>query len=260
MLNPDQVELLHREIDGANTPEESAAVRSLIESDAEARELEADLRHVTEIFDRVGTTEPPPHLRRAILDALPRQDRATSAWEGLGDLVKAIPDGLRKRPRFALVSSLCVGFVAGFAVYAALAGTVTIDRSNTSGLTGTFLEPRAVDELETVKDVAIAVPAGSGRVSVKVGPTLVIVELASDVEETVEVRLTFPEGAYGLRGFSQLRSEVGASFAAEPGVIHVRTSGANTHTFFLNHEGPAPPLALSLVHSGKEVFATTLFP
>ena len=53
MLNPDQVELLHREIDGANTPEESAAVRSLIESDAEARALEADLRHVKEIFDLV---------------------------------------------------------------------------------------------------------------------------------------------------------------------------------------------------------------
>jgi anti-sigma factor RsiW len=260
VLNPDQIELLHREIDGANSPEESAAVRSLIESDAEARALEADLRHVTEMFDQVGTTDPPPHLRQAILDGLPRQDRATSASEGLGDLVKAVLDGFRKRPRFALASSLCVGFVAGFAVYAALAGSAIMDRSNSSDLTGTLLDPRAADELETVKDVAIDVPAGSGRLSVRVGPNLVVVELASDMDEAVDVLLTFPEGAYGLRGFSQSSSEVGASFAGDPGVIHVTTSGSNTHTFFLNHEGPAPSLALSLVHNGKEVFTTTLLP
>jgi len=257
-LNQDQIELIQQEIDGANTPEESAACRSLIEGDAEAKAFETELRYVTLLFDRVGEREPPPHLRQAILDALPRQARATSGWGAVGDAVKAIVDGLQQRPRFALVSSLCVGLVAGFAIYAALAGSVLTDRSSTSGLAGTFFEPPAAEAVETVREVPIHVDGGSGRVSVKAGQTIVLVELELDVEQTLEVRLTFDEGAYGLRGFSRLRSEAGPYFTAEPGLIRVTTSGANTQTFVLNHEGPMPPLALSLFDDGEEVFTTTL--
>jgi hypothetical protein len=258
VLNQDQIELIHREIDGANTPDESTACRRLIEHDSEARALEADLRHVTQLVDRVGTAEPPGHLRRAILDALPRRAPVTSRWGVLRDGMQSIVDGFQKRPRFALVSSLGVGLVAGFGLYAAVAGRVDIDRSNASGLTGTIAEPRPADGLETVTEVSIDVDGVSGRVSVKVGQTGVVVELESEVEQTLEVRLTFPEGAYALRGFSQLSSESGPSFTAKPGLIRVTTSGANTQTFVLNHEGPVSPLALSLFDSGAEVFATTL--
>jgi anti-sigma factor RsiW len=258
MLNQDQVELIHREIDGANSPEESAACRRLIETHSDARALEADLRHMTRLFDRVGTAEPPGHLRRAILDALPRRVPAASAWGVLREGLQSIVDGFQKRPRFALVSSVCVGLVAGFGLYAALAGRVGIDRSNTGDLTGTIAEPPAADRMETVKEVPIAVDGMRGRVSVQVGQTAVVVELESEVARTVEVRLTFPEGAYGLRGFSQLRGAAEPSFTTRPGLIRVTTAGVNTQTFLLNHEGPVSPLALSLFDSGEEVFATAL--
>jgi anti-sigma factor RsiW len=258
MLNQDQIELIHREIDGANTPERSAAFRSLIESHPEARALEADLRRVAQLLDGVGSVEPPRHLRRAILDALPRQVPGTSGLGVLRDAVQSIVDGFQKRPRFALVSSLCVGLVAGFGLYAAVAGAGGIVRSNTSGLEGTIVEPRAIDGLETVKEVPIDVGGVSGRVSVKAGEAAVVVEVTSEVERTLEVRLTFAEGAYGLRGFSQLSSAAAPSFTAQPGLIHVTTSGQNTQTFVLSHEGPVSPLALSLFDNGEQVFATTV--
>ena len=75
MLNRDQVELIQQEIDGANTPDGSAACRSLLEQDAEARALEAELRQVTRFLGRVEQRHPPPGLRQAILNALPRQAR-----------------------------------------------------------------------------------------------------------------------------------------------------------------------------------------
>ena len=78
MLNRDQIELIHREIDGANSPEESAAVRSLMGQYPEARALAAELRHVTRLLDGVGEREPPPHLKRAILEALPQPARAVT--------------------------------------------------------------------------------------------------------------------------------------------------------------------------------------
>src|SRR4029077_13794828 len=50
MLSRDQVELIQQEIDGANTPEGSAAFRSLIEQDPEARAMVAELRRVAGVF------------------------------------------------------------------------------------------------------------------------------------------------------------------------------------------------------------------
>ena len=77
MLHRDQIELIHREIDGANTPDESAAFRSLIQENPEARALAAELRQVTAHFEQWEEREPPPHLKRAILDALPQPARAS---------------------------------------------------------------------------------------------------------------------------------------------------------------------------------------
>ena len=81
MLHRDHIELIHQEIDGANTPEGSAAFRSLVEQDPEARALAAELRRVAQVFEQVAAREPPPHLKQAILAALPPQARATSRTE-----------------------------------------------------------------------------------------------------------------------------------------------------------------------------------
>ena len=85
MLSQDQIELIHQEIDGANTPEGSAAFRSLMEKDPEARALAAELRHVAGLFEQVGEREPPPQLRRAILDALPQPARASPDRNSVDD-------------------------------------------------------------------------------------------------------------------------------------------------------------------------------
>ena len=81
MLSRDQIALIHQEIDGANTPEGSAAFRSLMEQDPEARALAAELRQVAGLFDQAGEREPPPQLSRAILDALPQPARASPGTE-----------------------------------------------------------------------------------------------------------------------------------------------------------------------------------
>src|SRR5690242_10391706 len=77
MLRRDQVELIQQEIDGANTPEGSAALRSLMEQDPEARAMAAELRRVATLFAQVAEREPPARLKRAILDALPQPARAS---------------------------------------------------------------------------------------------------------------------------------------------------------------------------------------
>jgi len=70
MLNRDQIELIQREIDGANTPDDSARVRALVAADPEAQVLAAELREVAGAFERVGERAPSPRLKQAILAAV----------------------------------------------------------------------------------------------------------------------------------------------------------------------------------------------
>jgi|SRR5262245_1421475 len=70
MLNRDQVELIQREIDGANSPDDSARVRALVAADPEAQALLAELSQVAQLFEQVGERAPPPRLKPAILAAL----------------------------------------------------------------------------------------------------------------------------------------------------------------------------------------------
>ena len=99
MLSRDQIELIHREIDEANTPQESAAFRALMDENGEARALEADLRQVAGLLGQAGAREPPPHLKRAILDALPQPARASPAsepaWRTLRTIIGRAVGGLK---------------------------------------------------------------------------------------------------------------------------------------------------------------------
>jgi anti-sigma factor RsiW len=257
VLSQDQIALIHGEIDGANTPEEQAAVQALLAREAEARALDAELRHLARLFDRVGTAEPPARLRGAILAALPPLVPAASGWRGLRDVARSVGDGFHKRPRFALISALCVGLVAGFGLFAALAGTGSLVRATAGGVTGTLVEPYA-DRLETVQDLPIDAGGVRGRVRVEAGEHVVVVTLETDAAHPVEVRLSFRPGAYGLREFSQRQHDAEPFFSAEPGRIRSTTSGANTQSVVLDQAGTRSPLELSLIENGEKVFTTTL--
>ena len=68
MLTQDQVDLIHREIDGENSPVETSAFQALVEREPEARALAAELRALAGVFRQVEEREPPPRLRQAILE------------------------------------------------------------------------------------------------------------------------------------------------------------------------------------------------
>src|SRR5690349_23709322 len=77
MLTREQMELIQQEIDGANSPMASAALRSLLDQNPEARALAAELRRVAALFAQVSERVPSPHLKHAILDGLPQPARAS---------------------------------------------------------------------------------------------------------------------------------------------------------------------------------------
>jgi len=77
MLTESQVELIHREIDGENTPEASAEVRELVARQPEALTLMTNLRALDALFREVPYREPPPAVREALYKAMSLNSRAS---------------------------------------------------------------------------------------------------------------------------------------------------------------------------------------
>ena len=70
VLTPHQRELIHREMDGETTPEESVQVGELVAAQPEALALMASLRELDAIFRKVPDHAPPPGLRPLIHQAM----------------------------------------------------------------------------------------------------------------------------------------------------------------------------------------------
>lgn len=114
MLTADQIELIQREIDGANTPHESVACRALLDAHPEARVLAAELRQLTQLFEGVAEREPPPRLKRAILAGLPRPGilKLRLGTERMGAIMtkKTMLIGSAAVATVVVVASLVTGF------------------------------------------------------------------------------------------------------------------------------------------------------
>lgn len=72
MINEREIELIHGEIDGANTAEESVRVQMLLGSNPEARALYDDLKQLAGLMRPGAGEELPRTLHNRIMNALPR--------------------------------------------------------------------------------------------------------------------------------------------------------------------------------------------
>ena len=81
MLTQYQQELIHREIDGVNTPEQSVEVRKLVETQPEALSLMTSLRALDALFGQVPERAPHPRVRQLIHE---RMSQSSTASLGAG--------------------------------------------------------------------------------------------------------------------------------------------------------------------------------
>jgi hypothetical protein len=90
MLRPEEIELIHREIDGESTPHDRVAFQALVERQPEARALAAELRDLAALLGKVEQRDPPPGLRPAVLEALRQQSRSDPETASPADAVHAL--------------------------------------------------------------------------------------------------------------------------------------------------------------------------
>src|SRR5258708_8013534 len=136
MLTRDQVEAIEQEIEGEKRADGRAALGWLRARDPEARAMAAELRRVAGVFAQVAERQPSPHLKWAILDALPQPARASPgvlrrwAAQTLRLVTKPVEEAIMTKKALLIGSAaaavviVAVGLITGFPPIGRDAGTI----------------------------------------------------------------------------------------------------------------------------------------
>jgi hypothetical protein len=103
-------ELIQRDIDGATSETESAALRQRLARDPVSRALHTDLSRITQVVEGIDEVEPPDGLRDAILTRVRDDDELRDRTRSVGHWF-----GLSRSLRYAavLVVGALIGLIAG---------------------------------------------------------------------------------------------------------------------------------------------------
>jgi hypothetical protein len=208
-LTPDELELLHDEIDGMNSPERSALASALLERSGEARRQHAQLEMINAAIARIERATPPDTLRPAILRVV--APRSTAA---------------RPRRRVAPGWPVTLGYAASFVLGIAAVWPVSTvrdvsDPASTAQMVGTLA--RSAPDV-TVDSWSIASAGVAGRFEMVRRQGRPVVELNLDSSAPVRVTLDCGSGCRDMQGFVR-RSGAESELHSDEGRLTIVTSG-----------------------------------
>ena len=174
------LELMNGELDGVNTPEESAALRSHIASSEEARRRFDELGRMARMFADAGEVKPPAAMEARIMDAIAARDAAAGRDRGfLLDFLSP-----RRKVAYSFAAGIAVGIVIFVIVYHALSGGNQLDERD---LYGALAERERAGAVIEARSVEIAAPGCAGSAAVQYRDEAVFVGVTIDSDAAVEI-------------------------------------------------------------------------
>lgn len=195
------IELINKEIDGANSHEDSIKLKEFLGRDREAQDLYNDLMRISTQLKMVKEVEPPRNLRANIINSIDfnryslRERRSPLGW--VRDVVP------RRVPlRYALIFSM--GLFAGIVIYTVFSDGNRDTSVDISKLYGTMLVDRSSEKLETVDNVEITLDKVTGTIRTMQVKGLVLVDVSLRSEQEIETVFDFDSGFLSFIGYRQV--------------------------------------------------------
>lgn len=224
MIDERHLELIHGEIDGENSAEESRELHQALDSSTECRALYEDLRRVSDLLQTAKPVEPPRQLRArivdALVDALPQsQSRPAPGRVGRGWLPMLTP---------GYAGAFAMGLLVAFGAVSVQrwAGDAELDMSQ---LAGTMTQHEAASQR-----LLIDLDEISGSVVIRDQDPLLMVEFDLNSTGIVDVVATFDGADARFNGLAQRQGEA-LAVTAEGSKVLIKNQGEQQLALFLSN-------------------------
>ncbi len=249
MIEERYITLIHREVDGLNSAEESSDLRSYLSHDAGASDFYRDILKLSNMLRAVPLAEPPLNLKKRILNSI-----AVHRPSGRQNLVSAMATQFAQSLRihrsyaFVFASGLAIGII-GFSLLDG--GSPPNERESISQLSGTMKRPGPFPALTVYDQGELSTADVQGEVTLRGSRDLLLVELQVKGPRDVDVALDFAENDVGFSSFSQQNPEPD-NLRMEPNSLRVGNAGGNQYTLIFSRKSQhAVPIKVSFYRSSK---------
>jgi hypothetical protein len=187
MIPQEYIELMQREIDDENSPEQSRRLHAYLSAHSSARALYQELCAAVSLLEQSPRLSPPASLRRRCLDAIAALDAHAAVATQPAAAVARAPSVATARRTSSWRSRQAAAFAWGFVLCLTLTGAAWLlvasrEPVPTGELTGAIFGRRAQESFARQEITTLALPGVTGRLQIApVGDgTHVRLELVSD--------------------------------------------------------------------------------
>lgn len=252
MIDPRHDDLLEREIDGENSPEESAALRELIARRPEIAARYEQLTTLAQTLARVKRVEPPAGLVDEVLRRI-RQRQAPAVrpvtW------IDTLQAAFRRQPALRYGFALASGLALGVLVMTLAGRSSSFPKLEGTPLSGTILPDAELARLETLSAERLDLLGVRGEVTTKLGFGKVLAEIQLDSRGTVDLEIGFDGNMLAPLAFQQ--TGAGRDILLGPHELRLKHAGSGRYALVLAVSGQVPPpLRLKLSGNGVRLERT----
>ncbi|MFH1501805.1 MAG: hypothetical protein ABIG03_02030 [Candidatus Eisenbacteria bacterium] len=264
MIDARLMELMNREVDGENSPEESAELERVLETNADARAYYDDLVELGRRFGEAGEVTPPATLRSEILSLTSRRpaaERRPAVGRPAARRRRSlIPDDLRNlftpRVAYAFAAGVAAGAVLLALVTGAGIGTTAVDPNALRGTLAPWEPPSDIDAGECLE---FDVPGGWGSGCISYSSGNIWAELHLDTDGETEVVFVH-DGDVRFDRFQVV--EAGEhSVSVSSGRASLTHTGLGDYViFFEDEDSSLSPLGVEVYAAGELQFEKRIQP
>lgn len=265
MIPERYIELIHQEVDGGNSPEESRTLQAFLADHAEARALLDDLRRLDGILGRVDQVEPPPGLKASILAALPEEAPAvapvaaparpavrSSSWGSLRETLAAF---FAPRPMLAFAYTFALGALVGIGVFTLAGRGDVVPSSDLVGAIGVG------DDALQEAGVAFRAEGFEGAVASSRRESAYVLTFNVDADEATDLQISYDPSVWSMMGYRAYSGESGPDVDIREGRVTIRVDARHQLDVMLRRRVASENgLQLSLLRAGEALYDTTFTP
>ena len=263
MAKLNYLELIHQEIDGANSPKESAELGRYLAENPERQNLYNDFLAMSKALQEFEELEPSPNLKKRILNAIQTDKYAikspSSAVQTPGFL-QSLASAISAKANLKYAYAFSLGVLGGMLVYSLLIEGIQKNVSfDNSDLYGTLRQRMASHSFETADFLEINLNEVRGTVKSKVSSSLVVAELHFATPKEIDLVLDFDENDLGFNSFMKLKSNASHPMSVHENSLKLVHLGDNQYVVaFTNKTEAATPMRIKIFSEGVLLHEQTI--
>lgn len=263
MIQQKHIDLMNQELDGINTPRQSAELEDILKEHDEARTYYRELTLALDVFEKVPLLTPPPELAPDILARLEQRpdesvqnggrDTGQDLWAACRETLHR---GWRYRPRPAFAFTFVAGLVFGLVLYAGSMHLASDRNFDPNGQLSATANHRGWGP-QAVTDNQLSVPGLEGRVRTqRAGQDIRLhLELQADLPAMIQIS----HGPHTDLKQYQTTNPDPAGLSVSSAGMEISHQGRGSYDLvFFQDTADMTPILMSIFSEGRLVHRETL--